>query len=155
AQQIHRYQLGLVGNCSYIAYVDTQAHVKWMCLPRFDDSFVFRSLLDKERVSEILIRPVGKFKSIQYYININNVLCTEFTCSTGSFRVIDCAPRFQQYERFYRPLMLVRKLEVLKGNPYVLVKCSPRGNYGALVPKVVMGSNHLRFLNFDMPVRLT
>jgi glucoamylase len=153
--QIHRYEMGLVGNCSYIAYVDTQAHVKWMCLPRFDDSFVFGSLLDKERGGEFSVTPVGEFTSIQYYIHNTNVLCTEFTCATGSFRVIDCAPRFQQYERFYRPLMLVRKLEVLKGNPYVLVKCSPRGNYGALVPKVVMGSNHLRFLNFDMPVRLT
>src|SRR5690606_41629471 len=50
---------------------------------------------------------------------------------------------------------LVRKIEPLKGNPNVRVRCDPRGNYGRMTPQVVTGSNHLRFLNFDMPVRLT
>lgn len=152
---VHRYKMGLVGNCSYIAYVDTQAHVNWMCLPRFDDSYVFGSLLDKEKGGEFSITPVGECTSTQYYIANTNVLCTEFNCSSGSFRVIDCAPRFYQYERYYRPLMLVRKIELLSGNPYVRVRCSPRGNYGAMIPEVMPGSNHLRFMNFDIPVRLT
>lgn len=152
---VHRYRMGLVGNCSYIAYIDAQARVKWMCLPSFEDSYVFGSLLDKEKGGEFSITPVGDYTSTQYYIPNTNVLCTEFTCSNGSFRVIDCAPRFPQYERNYRPLMLVRKIEPLKGNPNVRVRCDPRGNYGRMTPQVVTGSNHLRFLNFDMPVRLT
>lgn len=152
---VHRYKMGLVGNCSYIAYIDTQAQVKWMCLPRFDDSYVFGSLLDKDKGGEFSITPVGECTSVQYYIPNTNVLCTEFNCSSGSFRVIDCAPRFYQYERYYRPLMLVRKIELLSGNPYVRVKCTPRGNYGAMIPQVMPGSNHLRYMNFDMPVRLT
>lgn len=152
---VHRYRMGLVGNCSYIAYIDTQARVKWMCLPTFEDSYVFGSLLDKEKGGEFSITPVGDYTATQYYIPNTNVLCTEFTCSNGSFRVIDCAPRFPQYERNYRPLMLVRKIEPLKGNPNVRVRCDPRGNYGRMTPQVVTGSNHLRFLNFDMPVRLT
>lgn len=152
---VHRYRMGLVGNCSYIAYIDTQARVKWMCLPTFEDSYVFGSLLDKEKGGEFSITPVGDYTTTQYYIPNTNVLCTEFTCSNGSFRVIDCAPRFPQYERNYRPLMLVRKIEPLKGNPNVRVRCDPRGNYGRMTPQVVTGSNHLRFLNFDMPVRLT
>jgi len=37
----HRYRLGIVGNCSYIAYIDDQAAVQWLCMPRFDSSFIF------------------------------------------------------------------------------------------------------------------
>jgi len=151
----HRYNLGVIGNCSYIGYVDMDANISWLCMPRFDSSFVFGSLLDKEQGGEFSVTPVGKYTSRQYYIENTNVLCTEFQCERGKFRVIDCAPRFFQYERFFKPLMLVRKIEVLEGSPFVRVRCRPRGDYGKLIPETVLGSNHLRFMNFDMPVRLT
>ncbi|AYB30817.1 glycoside hydrolase family 15 protein [Chryseolinea soli] len=152
---IHRYNMGLVGNCSYIAYIDTHAYVKWMCLPRFDSSFLFGSLLDEQRGGEFSIAPQGEFTSRQYYIESTNVLCTEFECAQGKFRVIDCAPRFFQYERFFKPLMLIRKLELIEGNPVIKVKCAPVGEYGNMIPEVVTGSNHIRFLNFGMQTRLT
>ncbi len=109
----------------------------------------------KSRAESFRLLPVGKYTSRQYYIENTNVLCTEFQCERGKFRVIDCAPRFYQYERFFKPLMLVRKIEVLEGSPFVRVRCKPRGNYGKLIPETVLGSNHLRFMNFDMQVRLT
>jgi len=40
----HTYDMGIIGNCSYLAYIDTHANVKWMCMPRFDSSFIFGSL---------------------------------------------------------------------------------------------------------------
>jgi glucoamylase len=83
------------------------------------------------------------------------VLCTEFHCASGKFRVIDCAPRFLQYERFYKPLMLVRKIELIEGSPVVKVTCKPVGEYGSLIPEIMVGSNHLRFLNFGTQARLT
>lgn len=152
---VHRYNMGIIGNCSYLGYVDMDANVSWLCMPRFDSSFIFGSLLDKEKGGEFSITPTGKYTSRQYYIENTNVLCTEFQCERGKFRVIDCAPRFFQYERYFKPLMLVRKIEVLEGSPFVRVRCTPRGNYGNLVPETVLSSNHLRFMNFDMQVRLT
>src|SRR5690606_243753 len=117
--------MGVVGNCSYMAYIDTHAAVKWMCMPRFDSSFLFGSLLDKEKGGEFSITPSGQYSSSQYYISNSNVLVTEFRTGSGSFRVIDCAPRFFQYERFFKPMMLVRKIELLEGNPVITVKCRP------------------------------
>lgn len=152
---IHRYNMGVVGNCSYLAYIDTQAHVKWMCLPRFDSSFIFGSLLDQQKGGEFSIVPEGSFTSHQYYIDNTNVLCTEFKTPTGKFRVIDCAPRFNQYERYYKPLMLVRKIELIEGNPVIKVTCRPVSEYGNMIPELLLGSNHLRFLNFTMQARLT
>jgi len=147
--------MGIVGNCSYMAYIDTHAAVKWMCMPRFDSSFLFGSLLDSKKGGEFSIRPAGTYKSNQHYIANTNVLVTEFTTAEGRFRVIDCAPRFHQYERYFKPLMLVRKIELLEGNPVITVRCRPVGNYGAMQSETVVSSNHLRYLHFDMPVRLT
>jgi GH15 family glucan-1,4-alpha-glucosidase len=147
--------MGIVGNCTYMAYIDTHAAVKWMCMPRFDSSFLFGSLLDSKKGGEFSITPAGEYTSKQYYIYNTNVLVTEFTTGTGSFRVLDCAPRFFQYERFFKPLMLVRKIEMIEGNPVISVKCRPVGNYGEMQSEAVIGSNHLRYLHFDMPVRLT
>jgi GH15 family glucan-1,4-alpha-glucosidase len=151
----HQYNMGIVGNCSYMAYIDTKAHVKWMCLPRFDSDFIFGSLLDSKKGGEFSITPVGAYTSKQYYITNTNVLCTEFDCANGKYRVVDCAPRFYHFERYFRPQMLVRKIELLEGNPALIVKCKPMGHYGEQSPEVVMGSNHVRYLNFDMQVRLT
>jgi len=147
--------MGIVGNCTYMAYIDTHAAVKWMCMPRFDSSFLFGSLLDSKKGGEFSITPAGEYTSKQYYIYNTNVLVTEFTTGTGSFRVLDCAPRFFQYERFFKPLMLVRKIEMIEGNPVISVKCRPVGNYGEMQSEAVIGSNHLRYLHFDTPVRLT
>ncbi len=147
--------MGIVGNCSYIAYIDTHASVKWMCMPRFDSSFLFGSLLDEEKGGEFSIMPSGSYQSKQYYIPNTNVLATEFTSPTGRFRVLDCAPRFLQYERLFKPLMLVRKIELLEGNPVITVKCRPVGDYGEMQSETVVGSNHLRFLHYDSHVRLT
>jgi GH15 family glucan-1,4-alpha-glucosidase len=152
---VHKYNMGIIGNCSYIAYIDSAAKVQWMCMPRFDSDFVFGSLLDSQKGGEFSVSPVGEFKSHQYYISNTNVLCTEFECNNGKFRVIDCAPRFPQFERYFKPLMLVRKIELLDGSPQIKVKCKPVSNYGTTAPEVVTGSNHLRFLNFAMQVRLT
>lgn len=152
---IHQYNMGIVGNCSYMAYVDMAAHIRWMCMPRFDSTFLFGSLLDSEKGGVFLITPEGEFSSRQYYIPNTNVLSTEFTCAQGKFRVLDCAPRFFLYERYYKPLMLVRKIEVLEGNAVIRVRCNPVGGYGSIVPERVIGSNHIRFLNLEQQARLT
>jgi GH15 family glucan-1,4-alpha-glucosidase len=152
----HKYNMGVIGNCSYLAYIDTSANVKWMCLPRFDSPFLFGTLLDEEKGGNFYIRPTdASCKARQYYVPNTNVLCTEFTCSDGRFVVKDCAPRMRIHERQFRPLMLVRKIELLEGEPAIKISCQPRGDYGKLIPESVFGSNHIRYLNMDQQVRLT
>src|ERR1700733_5061 len=153
---VHKYNMGVIGNCSYLAYIDTHAGVKWMCLPRFDSSFLFGSLLDEEKGGHFSIRPTDPTAtSRQYYIPNTNVLCTEFNCPDGSFVVKDCAPRMRIHERQFRPLMLVRKIELLEGEPAISICCQPRGDYGRVVPESVAASNHIRFLNLEQQLRLT
>ncbi len=147
--------MGLVGNCSYLAYIDDNAAVKWLCWPRFDSSFVFGSLLDSKVGGEFSVTPVGNYKSRQYYVTNTNVLCTEFETAEGKFRVVDCAPRFFQYERVFRPLMFVRKIEVLSGSPVIKVVCNPTADYGKRKPEKIPASNHVRFSDYELQMRLT
>jgi GH15 family glucan-1,4-alpha-glucosidase len=152
----HTYNLGLIGNCSYQALIDTTASVRWLCWPKFDSSFIFGSLLDDEKGGEFSIKPQLHIKkSHQYYVKNTNVLCTEIDAEDGRYKVTDFAPRFENHERHYRPLMLVRKIEPIHGAPAIKVVCKPMGEYGALEPQLMMGSNHLRFTGLKQQIRLS
>jgi len=151
----HQYRMGLVGNCSYLAYIDDSASVKWLCWPRFDSSFVFGGLLDTKVGGDFSIAPAGKFTSKQYYVTNTNVLITEFESAEGKFRVVDCAPRFINYERIFRPLMFVRKIELISGSPIIKVICNPSADYGKTRPEKIPASNHIRFSSYDQQMRLT
>ncbi|MEO1099389.1 MAG: trehalase-like domain-containing protein, partial [Bacteroidota bacterium] len=108
----HSYDYGLIGNCSYQAHIHKNSNIEWMCWPRFDSSFIFGGMLDKEHGGEFSIKPHGKIKeSNQFYLENTNILCTEINCAEGRYRITDFAPRFHQYDRYFKPLMLVRKIQ--------------------------------------------
>ncbi len=152
----HTYDTGIIGNCSYLAQIDKRANVVWMCWPNFDSSFIFGSLLDKDKGGHFAVDPCDdNAHSTQTYIPNTNVLQTEFETADGRYRVTDYAPRFQQYERYYKPLMLVRKLEPLSGTPRIRVRCQPVGEYGEKLPARYVGSNHIQFNGLETEVRLT
>ncbi len=153
----HTYESGIIGNCGFIAHIGKDTNVNWMCWPRFDSSFIFGSLLDDEKGGEFSVRPVNgrTFESDQHYIENTNVLVTEVQSSEGSYKITDFAPRFYLYERYYRPLMLIRKVEPISGTPKVKAIVKPRGDYGLLEPTTVQGSNHIKFLGLGDEIRLT
>jgi GH15 family glucan-1,4-alpha-glucosidase len=152
----HTYKFGLIGNCAYLAYIDKNANVVWQCLPRFDSSFIFGGLLDPEKGGRFSISPQnGEEAASQVYIENTNILVTRFNTPEGDFEVIDFAPRFNQYDRFFKPLMTVRKIKRLSGNPRVVVRCEPKADYGERAAQVSMGSNHLRYQGLDDVVRLS
>ena len=152
----HAYEYGVIGNCAYTAHIHKNTNISWMCWPRFDSSFIFGSMLDEKVGGEFSIKPSeGIRESSQYYIENTNILCTEITCSSGVYKVTDFAPRFPQQDRYFRPLMLIRKIERLVGNPKITIRCKPKGDYGKITPESSLGSNHIRYLGLDSHVRMT
>jgi len=152
----HTYEMGIIGNCHFLAYVDKTTNVTWQCWPKFDSTFIFGSLLDEKKGGKFQISPTSEIQETkQYYVENTNILCTEIITNEGSYRVTDFAPRFSQFDRFYKPLMLIRKIEHIDGNPGIQIFCEPRGNYGELVPRVSIGSNHIRYQGLEDQVRLT
>ncbi|AHJ97370.1 glycoside hydrolase family 15 protein [Hymenobacter swuensis] len=154
----HTYDFGLIGNCAFLGLIGTDTAVRWLCWPRFDSSFVFGSLLDADKGGEYSIRPADpslEFTSHQTYLANTNVLQTDISTAEGSYRVTDFAPRFPQYDRYYKPLMFVRKVEPLQGTPRIRVACRPVGQYGELALTRRRSSNHIAFLGLEEEIRLT
>jgi GH15 family glucan-1,4-alpha-glucosidase len=146
--------LGLVGNCQFSALVANTGDVVWCCLPRFDSEPIFGALLDEDG-GTFSVRPSDDSAGVQSYLTNTNVLETRFTTPEGSFRVIDFAPRFALYGRFFRPTQLHRIVEPLEGTPRVSVRCEPRLGWSKARPQALQGSNHVRFEGYAAPLRLT
>ena len=121
--------LAIIGNCSYSALL-SEGSVEWLCWPRPDSSFVFGPLLDREKGGAFAVEGVDATEVEQAYFENTNVLRTVFSGDDGSFELIDFAPRFQQYDRFFKPSMLIRILRPLAGDPRARVRCRPTYDYG-------------------------
>jgi len=148
-------EIGVIGNCQFSALVDHLGEVVWSCLPRFDSEPVFSTLLDAGEGGRFRIGPADGQAGTQRYRQSTNILETTFQTATGSFRVIDFAPRFLQYERAFRPTQMVRIVEPLEGSPRIAVVCEPKLGWSKRKPEVVAGSHHVRYEGFASPLRLT
>ncbi len=152
----HIYGSGLIGNCAYLAHVEKNTNISWMCLPRFDSDFIFGSMLDVEKGGEFTILPdSGEFESTQAYFENTNVLQTTVTTEDSSYTVTDFAPRFKNFDRYYKPLMLIRKIELVSGTPKIVITCKPTSDRGEKPLKSSMGSNHIYYTGLDQELRLS
>ena len=146
--------LGILGNCSYNALV-SYGSVEWLCWPRPDSSFIFGPLLDRELGGSFVVQGVDAPDVRQEYLENTNVLRTVFFGQDGSFELLDFAPRFQLYDRPFKPSMLVRILRPLSGDPRASIICRPVHDYGRQVAGTWRASNHIEYTGCDAPVRLT
>ncbi len=146
--------LAIIGNCSYSALLK-EGSVEWLCWPRPDSSFVVGPLLDREKGGAFSIEGVDATEVEQSYLENTNVLRTVFRADDGEFELIDFAPRFQLYDRFFKPSMLIRIVRPLSGEPRARVRCRPTYEYGLDEIGRWRASNHIEFTGFPTPVRLT
>ena len=152
----HTYESGLIGNCAFIAHVEKTTNISWLCFPRFDSDFIFGGLLDRRKGGQFTVLPESEnFETSQAYLENTNILQTTVTSGENSYRVTDFAPRFKNYDRYYKPLMLIRKVEALNGSPRIKIKCEPVTDYGKIQLTPSIGSNHVRYMGIDQELRLT
>jgi GH15 family glucan-1,4-alpha-glucosidase len=150
--------LGLIGNSMVAALIDRHARIVWYCLPRFDGDPVFCSLLNGEKPGEGFaeVELQNRASSTQEYLVNTAVLVTTMTDVHGAtIRVIDFVPRFKQYDRIFRPAMLIRRIEPVSGAPAIRIRIRPTFDHGQNRPARTRGSNHIRYLLPDNVLRLT
>ena len=147
-------QYGIIGNCAYSALAEAGRMV-WLCWPRMDSSPVFGALLDDEKGGSFDVEAIGLTSVEQTYVENTNILRTVFHSDSGSFELLDFAPRFRQYGRSFKPNMLVRILRPLEGEPLVRVRINPTYDYGRADVTKWMASNHIEFNGLPAPLRLT
>ena len=151
----HLYPFGIIGNCSFMSYIDKSGNVVWQCWPHFDSSFIFGNLIAQKKGGEFSISPVGDYESTQEYLANTNVLMTTFTTPEGSYRITDFAPRFENHDRVHKPIALYRKVELISGSPRIKISCRPMGDYGEIEGKQNEGSNSVNYSGLKEKVRLT
>ena len=149
--------LGLIGNGSFGALLDARGRVVWACVPTFDGDPAFCALLQPQIDGGDWSIELEDFdRAEQSYIDNTAVLRTVLhDRHGGSVELTDFAPRWRRSGRFYRPVMLVRRVRPLTGSPRIRVRLRPLADWGAQVPERTWGSNHQRFLLGAMTWRLT
>ena len=150
--------LGVIGNGSVAALLDGHGRIVWYCVPAFDGDPTFCALLSPTgpEGGDFAIELEDFESAEQRYLVNTAVLRTVLRDRHGgAIEITDFAPRWHQHERFYRPVMLLRRVRPLTGAPRVRVRLRPLADYGARQPETTWGSNHLRFLVPGFTLRLT
>lgn len=150
--------LGVIGNCSYGALIDSAARIVWCCLPRFDADPVFCSLLnDHDAESGVFaIDLQGMTRCEQSYERNTAILVTRLFDDDGNgIEITDFAPRFVSRGRRFRPMTIIRRVVPIAGSPRIAIRPRPRFDYGAKAPALTHGSNHIRYVGEALTLRLT
>ncbi|MBI5890260.1 MAG: glycoside hydrolase family 15 protein [Nitrosomonadales bacterium] len=147
----------LIGNCTIGALVDARANITWGCFPRFDGDPVFCSLLrETDDYGFYAVELADCERSEQHYLENTAVLLTRlYDKHGGAIEITDFAPRFGQYGRMFRPMMLVRRVKRLSGSPRITLRLRPACENGAARPEITWGSNHIRYVSPTLTLRLT
>lgn len=149
----------MIGNCSISALIDERARIVWCCMPRFDSSPVFDALLNSENncpsegVMTVEIDDLAHVE--QHYVGGTALVRTRLWNRRGEgIEVVDCAPRFVNRDRVFRPAQLVRRVCPINGYPRVRFTVHPRANWGASASSLTRGSHHLRYVMPGLTLRL-
>ncbi len=151
--------LALIGNGTIAALVDPAGTICWCCFPRFDGDPAFCSLLRGEEEDPqgiFAIELADQVRAEQEYLANSAILVTRlFDASDGCIEVTDFAPRFDQYERMFCPMMLVRQIKRVSGSPRARVRLRPMKNHGGERLATTFGSHHVRYYGGEAVLRLT
>jgi GH15 family glucan-1,4-alpha-glucosidase len=115
----------IIGDLHTIALVDIRGTIDLMCLPRIDGPSVFAALLDPDAGYFSVDVEIANPRRRQIYVPDTNVLISGFH---GTDAVVELTDFMAIGQDVGEPL-LVRKLESVRGDVTVSVRCAPRFNY--------------------------
>lgn len=153
----HGLDLAVIGNGRTAALVDPNARLLWWCFPRFDSDPVFSRLIagDEEKgFSDVILEDLAVTHS--EYLHNTATVVTSLTDRHGNVvRITDFAPRFQRFGRMFRPPQLFRIIEPVHGLPRITIRMRPTHSYGRPLPQRSIGSNHIRYVEDRMVLRVS
>jgi hypothetical protein len=151
--------LGIIANGQVGALIDRDGRYVWFCHGRYDGDPAFLSLIDGTEPPERGFMDVeldNRAGSEQRYRRNTAILVTELADSAGPrLRLVDFAPRFKQFDRVFRPRMVMRRIEPVSGACRIRIRIRPVFGWGEVRPTLTMGSNHLRYVADGSALRVT
>lgn len=138
---------GVIGNCRSAALVSETGAIEWLCLPQFNSSSVFATLLDPEKGGSFSIVPKKLIKVTQSYLPRTNILNTRFQCEDGIFEVQDFMPRYNNPENgggYYLPPDVIRYFHWVEGKPEFTINYQPKLEYAKFETKNFVESGYIK-----------
>src|SRR5690606_2502080 len=139
---------GLIGDMHTCALVSKAGSIDWACFPRFDSASVFGRILDWERGGFCSLRPRGPYSVTRHYRHNTHVLDTIFETPSGRLALTDFMPVTAGVEHpspreLRTRRQIIRILRCERGSVEFEMQCSPRFDYGGIVPHVGLISEYL------------
>jgi GH15 family glucan-1,4-alpha-glucosidase len=126
-QPIENY--AMIGDMHTVALVGINGSIDWLCIPNFDSSSVFASLIDEKKGGFFSIAPVDSNVTCkQFYWPDTNVLITRFLSPHGAAELTDFMP-VEQKALEQHSHQLIRRVSVLRGSMELKMECRPAFNY--------------------------
>lgn len=136
---------GIIGNCRTAALISETGSIDWCCLPDFDSSSIFASLLDKNRGGHFKLNVSDNCVINQTYIKNTNILSTLFSDIDGEFEVLDFMPRYSSVnDGYYNPPDLIRYFRHISGEPKFSVEYNPKLEYAEFETVTVEHDNYIK-----------
>jgi GH15 family glucan-1,4-alpha-glucosidase len=121
----------LLGDTRTAALVSKDCSIDWLCLPRFDSSACFASLLGEPSHGRWLLSPsIACSRRLRRYREDTLVLETELETAAGVVRLVDCMPPGEETPN------VVRLVEGVEGTVPMRMQLIIRFDYGWVVPWV-------------------
>ncbi|MCC6888686.1 MAG: glycoside hydrolase family 15 protein [Hyphomicrobiales bacterium] len=153
----HGLDLAVIGNGRTAALVDPAGRLVWWCYPHFDGDPIFSRLLagsEEKGFADVLLHGMRDYQS-QYLRNTAVVSTVLTDQADAAVRVTDFAPRFRQFGRVFRPPQLLRVVEPIAGLPRITLRIRPTHDYGVPFQRRSIGSNHIRYIDDAIVMRVT
>jgi GH15 family glucan-1,4-alpha-glucosidase len=139
----------IIGDTETVALVGIDGSIDWLCMPRFDSSACFASLLGGPEHGRWQLAPQqGSTDVTRRYVGDSLILETRFTTAGGVVTVTDFMPPRE------RDPTVVRIVEGVEGAVAMAVEFVARFDYGSIVPwvqsidggiKLTGGADAIRF----------
>lgn len=124
-QPIENY--GIIGDMNTVALVGMNGSIDFMCYPEFDSPSIFASMLDHNKGGFFQIKMHhADAKCKQIYLPDTNVLITRFLSEEGVIEITD----FMPVTGIFKDNVLIRRVTCIRGNNTVVMRCSPKFDYG-------------------------
>lgn len=129
---------GVIGDLRSAALVSRQGSIDWLCLPRFDSSWLFGRLLDWDQGGYFQICPVDESLAFRRYRSDSNVMETVWSSAHTRLRVVDWMPIALEKKspKPPRSLRLIRMLQPIAGSTQWRATLKARFDYSRQGPQL-------------------
>ncbi len=141
----------LLSDCHSAALVSSHGSIDWACPHRFDAPAAFARILDADRGGYAVLRPTGAAPAGRRYRGRTMVLESDHRAGrslgrTTDFFSISGQSHAEDAGEVHPHHQLIRIAEAIEGETEWEFVCSPRFEYGVVIPGVHVRDDHLAVL---------